>query len=196
MRLIITRHGETIENKQGIMQGQLQGNLSENGKEQAKKLSERLKNEKIDFIYSSDLARAAHTAKEIAKNHPTTPIQFTKELRERNMGEYQGKKINEFEKQKEGSMTYKKPEKGESIEEFYERSNKFLHDILHKHKKDVVLLVGHNGINKAIIGQIMNKNLAEMINIEKLRNTSINIFEIDENENHDIILFNCTNHLI
>ena len=96
MILIITRHGETIENKQGIMQGHLPGTLSEHGIEQAKKLAERLKEEKIDFIYSSDLARAADTAKEIAKFHPNISINFTKELRERNLGELQGRKASEF----------------------------------------------------------------------------------------------------
>ena len=50
MRLIITRHGETEENKAGIMQGHLPGVLSELGKEQAEKLAERFKNDKIDLV--------------------------------------------------------------------------------------------------------------------------------------------------
>ena len=66
MKLIITRHGETEENKAGIIQGHLPGHLSEAGIEQAKKVAFRLKDEKINFIYSSDLDRAADTAKEIA----------------------------------------------------------------------------------------------------------------------------------
>ena len=48
MRLIVTRHGETVDNINGIIQGHTQGKLTENGKEQAKKLGERLKNEKIE----------------------------------------------------------------------------------------------------------------------------------------------------
>ena len=96
MKLIITRHGETEENKADIMQGHLPGRLSLVGRKQAKKVALRLKNEKIDFIFSSDLTRASDTAKEIAKFHPKTPITFVKELRERNLGEFQGKKKNEF----------------------------------------------------------------------------------------------------
>jgi len=82
MRIILTRHGQTEENLQGILQGHLQGKLSQLGKEQARKLALRLKDEKIDYIYSSDLARAADTAKEIAKYHPDTPIKFVKDMRE------------------------------------------------------------------------------------------------------------------
>ena len=67
MKLIIARHGETEENKKGILQGHLPGKLTELGIEQSKKLALRLKNEKIDAIYSSDLARASNTAKEIIK---------------------------------------------------------------------------------------------------------------------------------
>jgi len=43
MKLILTRHGETIENQKGIMQGHLPGHLSKQGVEQAKKLALRLK---------------------------------------------------------------------------------------------------------------------------------------------------------
>src|SRR3989338_4842950 len=49
---------------------------------QAKKVAAHLKNEKIDFIYSSDLRRAKDTAKEIAKYHKVK-IFYTKELSER-----------------------------------------------------------------------------------------------------------------
>ena len=53
-----------------------------NGWYQARKVAERLQSEKIDYVYSSDLARSANTAKEIMKYHLGTPVQFTKELRE------------------------------------------------------------------------------------------------------------------
>jgi len=67
MKLILVRHGETIDNKKRLVQGHRQGELSDVGKEQAKKVAERLKDEKIDYIFSSDLRRAADTAKVIAK---------------------------------------------------------------------------------------------------------------------------------
>jgi broad specificity phosphatase PhoE len=56
-----------IENRD--YHGQSDIPLNEEGKTQAKKLSERLKDEKIDIVYSSDLLRAFETAKLIAKPH-------------------------------------------------------------------------------------------------------------------------------
>jgi len=61
MKLIIVRHGETEENKKGIVMGHLPGKLSQEGINQIKKVALRLKDEKIDFIYSSDLTRASDT---------------------------------------------------------------------------------------------------------------------------------------
>ena len=47
MKLIIVRHGETEENKIGIIQGHLPGTLSVIGIEQAQKIALRLKDEKM-----------------------------------------------------------------------------------------------------------------------------------------------------
>lgn len=44
--LILTRHGETLENRQGIMQGHMPGTLSPLGIQQARDLADRLKEEK------------------------------------------------------------------------------------------------------------------------------------------------------
>lgn len=59
--LILSRHGETEENKLHIMQGQMPGHLSELGKQQAEQLAELLEEEEIDVIVSSDLAQAVTT---------------------------------------------------------------------------------------------------------------------------------------
>ncbi len=188
MKLILTRHGETVENSKRIIQGHLPGKLSEKGIDQAKKLADRLKTDQIDFIYSSDLARAADTAKEIAKHHKV-PIKFTKELRERNLGEFEGKTKKELNLLED--KEWPDPENGETSEELYKRAEKFVHKLLHKHKNNTVLCVAHNGINRAITAVITNKKTRD---IECFSNTSITVFEIDEEKNHKIHLFNCTKH--
>lgn len=196
MRLIITRHGETEENIAGIIQGHLPGKLSKQGIEQAKKLALRLKNEKIDCIYSSDLARAADTAREIAKFHPDAPITFVKELRERNLGEFQGKKKSDLGwDNKQLMITYLEPKDGETMKQLYNRASKFLHKILKEHLNETILFVGHNGINKAMAAVVMGKSAEEINTINNFKNTSISIFELDENKNHKIHLMNCTAHL-
>ncbi len=195
VKLIITRHGETEENRAGIIQGHLPGRLSKTGIEQARKVALRLKNEKIDFIYSSDLARASDTAKEIAKFHPGVPVEFVKDLRERFLGDWQGESKEELGFAKNMSVTALSPKNGETFEEVFNRASSFLHKVLAKHRDDTVLFVGHNGINKAMIAVITGKAPEEMKSIENQHNTSINMFEIDEDKNHKVLCFNCRKHL-
>ena len=178
MKLILTRHGETEENVAGIMQGHLPGKLSKLGIEQAKRVANRLKDEKIDFIYSSDLARAADTAKEIAKFHPDAPIEFAKEIREKCHGEWQGqigREINRDDPSLERDIVGVIAPGGESYVQLYARAKKFLDGLLHKHRNDTVLLVAHGGIGKALIGNITNTPIGDVREIKQLKNTSINI---------------------
>lgn len=196
MKLIITRHGETEENAAGILQGHLPGVLSSTGIEQAKKLAQRLKEEKFDYIYSSDLDRAADTAKEICKYHPGTKIEFTKNLRERNLGELQGRRKSEVGwGGDDQQVTFIEPKGGETTEEVSKRAEDFLEKIINKHHNNSVLSVCHGGIGKALIGVITNKNYTEMQSSPNLQNTSVSIFEIDEDRNYRIICLNCIAHL-
>ena len=196
MKIILTRHGQTEENKAGILQGHLPGKLSEEGIAQAKKVAQRLKNEHVDYIFSSDLARAADTAKEIAKLKPGTPIEFVEELRERHLGEFQGKRKPDIGWEKENfKEIFAGPKGGENMDQLFTRAERFLQKILKKHPQSSVLFVGHNGINKALIAAITKKNASSIMDMESLKNTSVCIFEIDGNKNHKTLLFNCTKHL-
>ena len=188
MRLILTRHGETIDNEKGILQGQLNGKLSEKGFEQAKKLAIRLKDENIDVIYSSDLERSVNTAKEIAKYHPNSKIFYVNELRERNVGDFEGKKVNEVD--------WNNPPKNiEKPEDMRKRAQKILDLAYKKYSDKNVLFVGHGGINNVLITIIMNRPLEDRLKLEKQQNTAVNIFEIKEDKNHIVYLMNCTKHL-
>ncbi len=192
MKLIITRHGETEENKAGILQGHLPGKLSALGISQAKKVALRLKDEKIDFIYSSDLARASDTTKEIAKYHPGVPIELVKDLRENYLGEWQGKTKKELGLTANRRVREISPKDGETSEELFNRARNFLHRVLAKHRKDTVLFVGHRQINKSMMTRITGKGMSS---IGSLHNTSITIFEIAEDKTHKIHVFNCIKHL-
>lgn len=193
MKMILTRHGETEENILGIIQGHLPGKLTKKGIEQAKKLAKRLEKEHIDYIYSSDLARAADTAKEIAKYHPDVPIEFTKDMREKYLGSLQGKTKAEIGWKKEVSRM--DADDGETRKEVYDRAKRFLDKIITKHKDQTVLLVGHNGINKAINSVIIGNSPEDVFLGELIKNTSISIYELDEDKKHKIHLFNCIKHL-
>ena len=116
--LILSRHGETEENKLRIMQGQMPGHLSELGKQQAEQLADLLEEEEIDVIVSSDLARSYDTAMAVARRKGLEPVR-TPLLREMDWGIYTGKVANE--------MDFKNlPESVESVEALYKRAGEFL----------------------------------------------------------------------
>lgn len=135
MHLTITRHGETVENKQGILQGQRHGRLSHLGKEQAKLLAKRLSKEQFYIIYASDLRRVRQTLQPILKYHPQTKIIFTRELRERHFGQLEGrnhKTINYSHEETNGALSGKT--RAESIQQFSSRIGAFLDKIKKKHE--------------------------------------------------------------
>jgi broad specificity phosphatase PhoE len=197
MRLLITRHGETVENKAGLLQGHNEGTLSPQGLEQARKLANRLQNENIDIIYSSDLSRAAKTAGIISEYHKEVKLLYTKQLRERNFGEFQGKKRSEIGWDlKDPESTFPEPETGESIREVYARAESFIKKIISTHISETVLLVGHGFIGKVLLAILNERHFNEIEPVEYLSNTSLSEFFI--NDIHSPareILTNCTEHL-
>ena len=58
VRVYIVRHGETQENRDGIIQGQRDTALNAIGLEQARMAGEALKDAKLGIAFSSDLSRA------------------------------------------------------------------------------------------------------------------------------------------
>jgi alpha-ribazole phosphatase len=177
MRLIITRHGETIENTKGIMQGHLPGHLTEKGKIQAKKISERFKEEKIDIFFSSDLKRAKDTTKYIYKYHKNKPLIYTYQLREKDLGELTGKYKKEYnwDIKSYKFVTYENKE-GEQNKDFLKRTKDFLLS-LRKHKNKTILIVCHNGIARALISIIKNKKYNNKIT--SFNNNNIFIFDFN-----------------
>jgi len=196
MRLILVRHGETEENISKISQGHSQGKLTEKGKEQAKKLALRLKNEKIDKIYVSDLKRAVDTAAEIIKYHPKTEVIYEPALREQSLGIFEGKpyeRIVEAAK-KAGLPRYKyKPEGGESWPEMTKRITTFLHQLVHQEKNKTILIVGHGGPIRFFLIDFL-KAPEEQWEDYKHENCAVTILDIDE-KGHKIHTFKCVKHL-
>ena len=65
LRIYIVRHGETNENRTGIIQGQMDTVLNQEGIVQAHLCAEALKNMDFDLAFSSDLKRTVQVCKEL-----------------------------------------------------------------------------------------------------------------------------------
>ena len=92
-KLILIRHGESLGNATRTYLGHTDLDLSDKGREQAQCAADYFKDTEIEAIYSSDLKRAFNTAVPHGKYH-NLEIIATKDLREVNVGEWEGKKID------------------------------------------------------------------------------------------------------
>lgn len=196
MKLILARHGQTEENIKHICQGQSIGTLSENGKEQARKLGERLKNEKIDKIYVSDLKRTKDTAKEIIKHHPNAEVIYAPELRERCMGEYEGRTHDELRKAiHESGINWHEftPKNAETEKELTQRVIKFVKEIIKKDNDKTALLITHGEPIIHILLYLFQKGWEEHTPYHH-KNCALTILEIN-GEEKKVHVLNCCKHL-
>lgn len=197
MRLLLIRHGETVENQKGITQGHIGGTLSKKGIKQAKLLAKRLSDIKINLIFTSDLRRARDTAKEIAKFHPESKFIKDKRLRERNFGIYNGKPRGwAFEKvwQKD-SFSYKPPE-GESFRDVIKRVKNFYKEVLKNCSDKTVLVVAHGGTILFLTRRILGRPLEDPVESTELqKNTAITDFKISRKGLVKTLCLNCDRHL-
>ena len=171
MKLILVRHGETLENIQGLLQGHMPGTLSKKGVKQAKELALKLKAEKVDCAYSSDLKRAVDTAKEVMAFHPEAKLVLSKGLREVDLGPFTGRKGCEVD-------WNNRPKEVETRQAMCNRVKPVLEDAFSKYPRGIVLFVGHAGTNLAIVSVLLNKPPSYMGECKAQENTGVDCFEI------------------
>lgn len=195
-KIFLTRHGETIENQKGVFMGHLPGRLSKNGRLQAKKLASRLKDEKFDCIFSSDLARASDTAREVARFHKNTKIIFTPGLRERALGELEGRKKSDLGLDNKLAAGVIETKTGEPRIDMFCRAKDFVESLHSDYFGKSILVVAHNGINLAIIANLLGKSFEEYPKIVPQKNCAVSIFSIKEKGfPAEIEVWNCVKHL-
>ena len=148
-RYILLRHGETIyqtKNKGKIYPYPEKPPipLTKKGKEQIKVATKKLKNKKIDLIYSSDFFRTRQTAEIVAKTLGLR-IKLDKRLRDINSGVFQGKLVQDYRNffSTPEQKFSKRPPKGENWRDVIKRAKDFLNSIERKHKGKTILVVSH-----------------------------------------------------
>ena len=118
--------------------------LTEKGEKETKEAAEKLKEKKIDLIFSSDLLRTKQTAK-IISSETGAKIIFDKRLREWNIGIFNGKNPEltwEYLKEK-GEVGLIKLPKGESLRDIRKRMYSFIKAINKKYQNKNILIISH-----------------------------------------------------
>lgn len=169
-KLLLVRHGETVDNVNRIMQGQTPGKLTDNGISQAAELGRQMAGEHIDIFMSSDLKRAVDTCVEIALPHfggdrskALAGIHQTALLRERNWGSFTGRYIPDL---KDAKWT----DDIETTDAMRQRATELLAEIKRLYDGKTVLAVGHGIINKVIQSVFYNKPMQE---IQRMENAEV-----------------------
>ncbi len=129
----VFRHGETNWNVEKRIRGQFEDQslaFTDKGIKQIENLSLMLKKHDIQVIFSSDLVRTKETVM-MANKELKTPMSFHKDLRAWHVGKFQGLKLADFLKDKEGIESLLDYDKvisggGESINQLRERVMYFL----------------------------------------------------------------------
>lgn len=164
MKLLITRHGQTLENKSKILLGQNPGTLSSDGKYAVQKLKTRLISIQIDAVYSSDLQRCRDTTK-ILISEDKKIVKYDPSLREINFGKYQGKRHRTISNDYITNLNRSFP-KGESNLQMIVRVIDAINEIYTLHRKQTVLLVSHAGPISVILGAYYNISFKEALDMK------------------------------
>ncbi len=165
----ILRHGEARSNKEGFTScwpEKIENLLTKKGRKEIQNIIPRLKREKIDLIFSSDVLRTKQTAVMVAKGLHLK-VNFDKRLREVNVGIFNGRPIEEWNgyfKNRAEKFTKRAPE-AENRRDIKKRLIDFIKSIDSKYKSKNILIIGHE--DPLIILQGAIKGLLEKEMIKK-----------------------------
>lgn len=188
--LTVIRHGETTANASQLCQGQQPGELSGKGIKQVKLLAERMRNEPIDILYSSDLKRTMDTARGIIAFHPGLAVIPDPLLRERYMASWEGKALAP------GWKWDDIPAEAETNEVMMNRAILFIEKIMSLHDGKQVVAVSHGGMIRAFRTLLSGSPLSQFLVWEEAPNTSISRFELHGKHQFLILEVNDATHLV
>ena len=154
MKILLIRHGETTGDIEDRYGGFYDDHLTEVGKTQLQETAQKIRDTKIDIIFSSTLIRAKESA-EIINSILHTRIELRDGLRERNYGILGGlTKSEALEKYPEVVELHTDPantdQDGESQALFVERVLSAFESITQQNY-DTVAIVSHGGPIKVIL---------------------------------------------
>ena len=185
-KYFILRHGESVVNVKKLANcwpEKIHYPLTEKGKRQIRGAVQKLKKEKIDLIFSSDLLRTKQTA-EIVGQELGSKINFDERLRDVNIGIFNGKplgKTGEFWNKGENLTPlehYSKrfqtaPPEGENYVELEKRMFGFIKEMDQKYQGKNILIVSHKRpftlLEKVVLGYDMEKFVETILKEKEIK---------------------------
>lgn len=157
MNLLLVRHGETISNLKKIYAGRSSEGLTERGIIQAKEAAEKLRNFKVQALYSSPIQRAVQTAKIIGETIGLDVI-IEDTFQEMKMGAWEGLSEEEVATlyPKEWQLWQRQPAElrlygRETLEEIQRRALEGIYKIQARHYAQNVVIITHVAIIRVLL---------------------------------------------
>jgi len=159
LKIYLARHGQNVDNQEGILNGHRDEPLTNKGIEQAHEVANKIKESDLffDAICASPLQRAFETARIISQTIGAKITQREDLLIERDFGIMTGKNISEIESLcapniiKAEAITYfLNPKGAETFPDLLNRAEALLVKIKGLYKSGNILLVTHGDIGKMI----------------------------------------------
>jgi len=182
------RHGQSSYNTERRIQGRSDASiLTEKGCFDARKVAAALSRLSFATIYTSPLQRAQQTAEIILSNlppdaHPSLALATSAKLMEIDLPLWEGMLLSEVrekfpedyglwqERPHELRMVVSKPEGVREhlpVPTLYEQARQFWQETLPRHPGETILIVGHNGINRALISTALGVSQARYHSIQQ-----------------------------
>ncbi|WZY70367.1 hypothetical protein YC2023_002607 [Brassica napus] len=171
--IVVVRHGETSWNAERKIQGHLDVELNDAGRQQADKI--------------------------IAAKCGNLEVLTDPALRERHLGDMQGLVYQEASKLRpEAYKAFSSnrtdvdiPGGGESLDKLYDRCTSALQRIGDKHQGERVVVVTHGGV----IRSLYERARPSARKVEKILNTSVNVFRLFDGDKWTIQVWGDVSHL-
>ncbi|MBR2704083.1 MAG: histidine phosphatase family protein [Clostridia bacterium] len=152
IKIVYFVHGTTTDNELHKAAGWNEVDLSEKGIEQSKALRDKINIDEIDFVISSDLKRAIHSANNIFENDKE--IIVDKRLRECNYGDFNGDDSSKviYEEHIEDKFP-----NGECLKDVESRMRNICNELLEKYDGKTIAFVAHKAPQLAL--DVITKNM-------------------------------------
>jgi len=180
-KYFLLRHGQALSNTLNVISSWPEKGefpLTEEGRRQIEESALRLVDKKIDMIFASDLLRTKQTAEIVAKKL-NLEIRYDGRLREYNVGEYNGKRTEEYYKVFGSQLERfrKKAKDGEDYTEIKERIKSFIDEKEKEYNGKNILVVTHQIpviIFLGVANDLSNEEIVlKYLNVDRIKNGEI-----------------------
>ena len=195
MKIYVVRHGETENNRKGILQGWLDASINDNGILLAELTGKALKDVAFDVVFCSPLKRAKETAEILLKENKVTSLTaddmiFDERIKEISFGDWEGMVVRgenvnipemEYEFFLKDAYNFVGGPNGESIQHLLDRTGDFYNDIISRPElADKTILVSTHGCAlRALLNQVY-VDKTDYWHGKVPENCAVNIIEVED----------------